>query len=686
MAMHPQPPTLAAQAVYPLDSRAREAAIFSRRGSPDISQSPESLDRRAFDLLCLSVACVLVAHLTHLPPWLAAALSGLLFLRWLQRRMQRGRIPALARIALVVALPLAIVTTYGTPFGRVPGSALAVGLLVLKLLESERGRDARMAVGFCCFVLMSALLFTQSLAMTLLVALALLPAFACLRALQPDAQSHTYLRAFAPGAWLLLAASPLALLGFVFVPRLSTPLWGAPGADNARTGVSDRMAPGDFRDLLIDDSVAMRIGFDGAPPPQAARYFRGLVLWYFDGRAWSPGVTGIRNSPPEPLRAHGAAFGYDITLQPTRRHWLFALDVPLDAPDGTTFGADRTLNRAKPVNDAITYHVDSVSHYVLAPQPDPRLLRAALQLPDGFDPRAVSLAQSWRAKHGNDNPAIVREALQLFRNGGFAYNLAAPPLGRDSIDDFLFGTKQGYCEHYAGAFTFLMRAAGIPARVVAGYQGGFWNAYANYLLVRQSDAHAWSEIWLAGRGWVRVDPTAMVRRVITASSGGGLDLGSGDNWLIGLRDRLDIVNRLWDRSVLGFSALRQSELLAPFGIAHMEWGELAIALATGIVVMLGIGMLIALRRPRVRPRDALEAAQLRLQEKLAKQGCARAPQEGPRDFFARCMLALPGVRTELAKLAQQYLLLRYGCPTPPAEPVRDYSRSVRAFRVRGVVK
>jgi len=656
-----------------------------------VATAPEmkgQLDRRAFDLLCLSVACVLAAHIAHLPPWLAAALSGLLLLRWLQRRTQRGAIPKLARIVLVVALPVAILTTYGTPFGRTPGSALAVGLLVLKLLESERARDARMAIGFCCFVLMSALLFTQSLLMTLLVALALLPALAALRALQPDAESRRYARAFAPGAWLLLAATPLTLLGFLFVPRLSTPLWGAPGADIAHTGVSDRMAPGDLRDLLMDGSVAMRVGFDGEPPPKAERYFRGVVLWYFDGRAWVPGTAGIRNGAPQPLQAHGPALGYDVTLEPTRRHWLFALDMPLDASGGVVLSADHTLRRDKPVNETITYHVDSVSHYVLAQDLDPRLRRAALELPEGFDSRAVALARSWRTKFGNNDAAIMRAALDLFRTGGFAYNLAAPPLGRDSIDDFLFDTKQGYCEHYASAFAFLMRAAGIPARVVAGYQGGFWSDYAHYLLVRQSDAHAWSEVWLQGHGWVRVDPTAVVRRVITAGDG-AIGSGNGDqtgNWLDGLRDRLDIVNRLWDRGVLGFNALRQSELLAPFGIPHLDYGQLAIALAAGIVVILGIGMLMALRGPRIRPRDALEAAQLRLQEKLAKQGCLRAPHEGPRDFFARCMLALPHNRVELNALAEAYISLRYGHPAPPAEPVRNYSRAVRAFRVRSVVK
>ena len=644
------------------------------------------LDVRAFDLLCLTVACTLIVHLAHLPVWLAATLAALLSWRWLQRRTHRGTIPALLRFVLLAALPLAILMIYRTPFGRAPGTALAVGLLVLKLLESERPRDARMAVGFCCFVLMSALLFKQSLAMTLPVALALLPALATLRALQADAGTQPFSRLFAPGATLMLVSSPLALIAFVFVPRLPTPLWGAPGADVARTGVGDRMAPGDMRDLLIDDSPAMRVGFADAPPAPGERYFRGVVMWYFDGRGWTRGSTGARDAAPQSVVIRGTPLSYEVTLEPTRQRWLFALDVPLSVPDGAHLDADHTLERVRPVTGTIRYQASSATSYTLDPTLQPALRRAALQLPPGFDPRATALAHAWRAEYGEDDAAIVHAALALFRDGGFAYNLAAPPLGRDSVDDFLFGTRQGYCEHYAGAFAFLMRAAGIPARVVAGYHGGYWNDYAHYLLVRQSEAHAWDEVWLAGRGWVRVDPTAMVRRMIDAGSNGQNDAGEdGSGWLT-WQDRLDVVNRLWDRSVIGFDALRQSELFAPLGVPKLELGQLATGLSIGMVAMLGLAMLVALRATHRPPRDALEIAQRRLLAKLDRCGLTRQPQEGPRDFFARCMLALPDNRAELAALARSYLSLRYGHAAPPAEPVRIYLREVRHFHARRVVK
>ena len=362
--------------------------------------------------------------------------------------------------------------------------------------------------------------------------------------------------------------------------------------------------------------------------------------------------------------------------------------MPLSAPDGARLDADRTLERARPVNETTRYVASSAAGYVLDPTLQPALRRAALQLPAGYDPRATALAHSWRAGQGGNDAAIVRAALALFRDGGFAYNLAAPPLGRDSIDDFLFGTRQGYCEHYASAFAFLMRAAGVPARVVAGYHGGYWNDYAHYLLVRQSEAHAWDEVWLAGRGWVRIDPTAMVRRVVNVASGGEGDAGdAGDDsgWLA-WQDRLDVINRLWDRGVIGFDALRQSELFTPLGLPKLELGQLAAGLSVGIAAGLGLAMLVALRATRTRPRDALEAAQRRLHAKLGRCGLARRAEEGPRDFFARCMLALPDSRHELAALAKAYMQLRYGHAEPPAEPVRAYLHAVRHFHARRVVK
>ena len=654
---------------------------------------PNGLAPLPFTLLCVTALCVLAAHAPHMPAWYTAVLVAIVAARWWQRRRQRGRVSAWLRVALLVAVPAAVVAVYGTPFGREPGAAIVCGLLVVKLLESERVRDARMAVGFACFILMSALLFDQALAFTILVGLMLLPALAALRALEPGLPGGPgwsgWLPAFRTGAVLLGASLPAALLGFLLIPRLATPLWGAPGNGEARTGMTDRMAPGDMHSLLTDNAVAMRIGFDGLPPPENQRYFRGMVLWAFDGRAWVPGAAARRPWPPAPVGVRDPLTRYDVTLLASHRHWMFALDMPVHAPEGAIMGPDHTLWSSKPIDQTLHYRVASATDYHLAPEPlDPRIRAAALELPAGFDPGARALAERWRGAAGGNDAAIVRDALALFHGGGFVYDLDAPPLGRNSVDDFLFDTKTGFCEHYAGAFTFLMRAAGIPARVVVGYQGGYWNPFAHYLLIRQSDAHAWSEVWLAGRGWVRVDPTAAVSRVILADTGGAAgDVGGGNNsWWMPWQNRLDVINRWWGQTVVGFDALSQGRLFRPFGIGHATAQVLGIALAFAVFVALGLGALLASLRPRRKPRDALAAAQLRLQRQLARIGIVRGASEGPRDFYHRCALLLPASAQPLRALAADYLELRYALAEPPPERIRAFLRAIRNFRPRRVVK
>ncbi|MGH8192701.1 MAG: transglutaminase TgpA family protein [Rhodanobacteraceae bacterium] len=636
-----------------------------------------------FNLLCATVLCVLGAHSPHLPPWYIAALMIILAGRWWQRRRQHRKVAAWLRVMMLVAVPATVVAVYGTPLGQEPGAAIVCGLLVLKVLESESVRDARMAIAFACFILMSALLFDQSLGFTIVVGLMLLPALATLRALEPGLPERRWLRAFRPGTVMLAASLPAALLGFLLIPRLATPLWGSPGNGAASTGISDHMAPGDLQHLLQNNAVAMRVGFDGPPPPEDQRYFRGIVLWDFDGRAWYPGGMATRRRPPAPVGIGGPTLRYDVTLLASHQHWMFALDVPIDAPEGARMGPDHTLWSVKPVNQTVRYTVASATDYRLSPERlSARARTAALELPAGFDPRTRALAARWRAQADGNDLEIVRDALQRFHDGGFVYDLDAPPLGRNSIDDFLFDTKTGFCEHYASAFTFLMRAAGIPARVVVGYQGGYWNDFAHYLLIRQSNAHAWSEVWLAGRGWVRVDPTAAVSRVILANADaatGGIDPG-GSGWSLPWRNRLDVINRWWGQTVMGFDAIQQAHLFRPFGVDHTDVRMLGIALAIAVFLALGAGALLASLRPRRKPRDLLAKAQLRLQRRLARAGFPRASNEGPRDFYARTAAALPGSAAALGELASEYLRLRYAYSEPPQERIRAFVRRARRFR------
>jgi transglutaminase-like putative cysteine protease len=641
---------------------------------------------RSFDLFCATIAAVLAVHAVHVPWWLTLVLALLLAARWRMRHRTDIMPPTWVKLPLVALLLLSVVGYYGTLFGREPGSAFAVGLLVLKTLESDTRRDANVGVAFACFALMAALLFDQGMTLTFVVALGLIPALSTLRSLQPGRRESSVRRDLAPASMLLGAAIPLAVVAFLFVPRLGSPLWGAPTDAKATTGLSASMAPGDLTELLTDNAPAMRVTFDAAVPASDQRYFRAFVMWNFDGRRWDRGFrvrTGQPSFEPGTSRA-----SYEIALEPTHRRILPVLDMPLAAPANTSLSTDRELTADNRIDERLRYRATSALTYRQQDTLDDATRQLGLQLPRGFNPRAVALAAQWREQFGSNNQAIANAALALFHDGGFRYNLAAAPLGRDSVDDFLFQTREGFCEHYSSSFTFLMRAAGIPARVVTGYQGGFFNSVGRYLLVRQSNAHAWSEIWLAGRGWVRYDPTGAVRpdRVNTETtaavgdSGGWLQSG----WIMSMRNRWDLVNQLWANGVNGFDALRQQGLLKPFGIQQADVSMLASVLAGAIALLVTVGLAWALyRRPE---GDRASRALQRLEKKLARAGLHRRPSEAEGSFLRRCARALGENRKELETLQALYVGLRYGHSEPPPELLSGFVVGVREFKPSRVVK
>jgi transglutaminase-like putative cysteine protease len=473
---------------------------------------------------------------------------------------------------------------------------------------------------------------------------------------------------------------PLAAAAFLLVPRLASPLWGTQDRTEARTGLDDRMQPGGLTELLIDDSPAFRVHFDAAPPPPQERYFRSIVLWDFDGATWTRSRRADFLRPQEAER-DGAPVDYSITLEPTDRRWLPALDLPLVAAPGTRFSADRELIAEEPVTQPREYRVRSAPHYTFAVRLAAGERARALALPEGFDPRARALAESWRAT-GRDDGAIVRAALDLFHRS-FTYTLNPPLLGRDSIDDFLFETRKGFCEHYASAFVVLMRAAGIPARVVTGFQGGWWDGAGDYLLVRNSDAHAWAEVWMPSRGWVRVDPTAAVspaRIELGAAAANDSGAWSQAAWLRALRNRFDVVNGLWTQAIVRFDALRQKGLLTSFGMPGANSGDLLLALSVVLGVILVLATLWAIRDAAGPRKDPLDAAWAAFGRRLARAGIERLPTEGPLDLLSRARSALPASAATLNRLVHDYVALRYGAIEPLPERVRAFARAVRNFR------
>jgi len=632
-----------------------------KKTRPERSATPIARPQEAWLLAC--AVLTLAPHVQHAPTWLGlatgAALGWRALLWWLRRPLPTRWLLTL----LVLAGTIGVFATYRQLFGKDPGVALLIMFLALKLLELRSVRDALAAVFLCYFLLLTHFLNDQEIEVAAITLAALLVITAALASLNRAAGK--------PGSQLRLAAAMLAqatpfmLILFLLFPRVQGPLWGLPvDAYSGLTGLSETMSPGSISGLSVSGAIAFRARFEGTPPAQNLLYWRGPVLRFFDGRVWRAGPESLLSELPYEAAESGLA--YTVTLEPHNKPWLFALELPAMLPPESRMRGDYQLLARSLIRNRIRYEMRSIP--TLAPGADlsPREIKANLLLPAQVNPRARALAASWRQRLGDD-AAIVREALTHFRREGFIYTLSPPVLGDNSMDEFLFNTRRGFCEHYASAFVFLMRAADVPARVVTGYQGGEFNPVDGHLIVRQSDAHAWAEVWFGARGWQRVDPTAAIapNRIESGLAaaipeGEALPLAARADlaWLRGLRYRWEAMNNSWNQWVLGYNPERQREVLARLGMREPDWQRMTAAMATlsGLVMLLLVAW--ALRR-RSRMDPAL-AAWNRLSRRLARIGLARQAWEGPADYARRVARTRPSLGPDVESIARLYAALRYG--------------------------
>ncbi len=617
-------------------------------------------------------------HAAHLPLWL----SGVCVLLWLWRLILAltGRpLPGpWVRIGLALVAVAVVVAQFGLFIGRNGGVPLLVLLLYVKLLEADTWRHQRFALLLSFFVASSVFLHDQSLLMSVyLFAVAWLTT-AALAQLQPLAGADIRPHLLTAGR-LLLAGVPLALALFLFFPRLPAPLWLLPSGEQAgRTGLSDTLQPGDISRLILSDAIAFRAHFEGAAPEPATLYWRGPVLARFDGRTW----RAMADQTEMQVRAsgQGTALRYVLTLEPQERPWLFTLGLPATIPPETRLLAGMQLVSRSPVTQRRRIELASHPQYRLGASTQE--LAEALVLPPGYNPATRALAQSWRQTDGHPH-RLLQRGLDLFRRG-FGYTLNPPPLGVHSVDDFLFSTRRGFCEHYASAFVFLMRAAGVPARVVTGYLGGEINPVDGHLVVRQSDAHAWAEVWLPDAGWAQVDPTASVaparveRGLAAALPGAEIPpviARLHRPWLRELRQTWEALNNGWNQWVLGYNLERQLRLLtglSPRLAAHAWHFSIAVALA-GLAVMAGlawVGGRGRIRDPAVRLYDRFTA-------RLSRLGIERKASEGPQSFAGRLAQARPDLAKAGSEICALYARARYA--QDPAA-LHALARAVRRFR------
>ncbi len=591
--------------------------------------------------------------------------------------------PMFVRLSMLVALMGYVMVSFGFSLGRDAGCALLAALLALKPFETHRLRDARSLLGFSMFAPFAAFLQDQgplALALSLPAAALLLLALALLAEQRPGAAVARVDRRRAGTIGMAVAmALPLALAGFWLFPRLSSPLWGLPENALGRSGLGDRMTPDEWVDLFADDSPALRVRFDGAEPRQQDLYWRGQVLWDFDGRTWSRGPAPLPMPSPA-LASRSAPIRYEVSMEPTDRRYLVTLDLPMQVPAPSQLHSDYTVLANEPVTQLLKYSavssVNAREGSILSPEES----RMALSLPRDLNPRMRALAQEWRAEAGGDDTAVVRRAL-AWVSAEFSYSLDVPPSGRNAVDDFLFDTQVGFCQHFSSAFVNLMRGAGIPSRVVLGYSGGYRNRFGDYWVVRRMDAHAWAEVWLPGRGWVRVDPTAAVapERVLDTVE----DLVRSESLLPStfapLLDLGDWARRNWNDLVLGFNAARQASLLRPLGIDEASSAQLSAAFAVGAGLALGLTLWV-LMRGRPKPRDPLEAAWHAFTRRLRRAGLAKPPSEPPLSFGERLARLLPSHGDRLRSLSRRYAGWRYAPGQLSPEDKARLIAELRAYR------
>lgn len=625
-----------------------------------MKRDEQKLAARPMLILLLALTAILLPHALRSPLWMSTALAGLIGWRalaaWKQYRMP-GR---WLTWPLAFALMAGVLLSYKTLLGREGGVALLITLVGAKLLETRSPRDARLLIVIGYFLLLTSFMFSQSplMAVYLLGLTGLITALLIgwQRVDTPFRLSEDLRRA----AMMLGQALPLMLVLFLLFPRIEGPLWRLPQAPaGSRSGLADSMSPGSFSNMSQDDSVAFRVRFTSPPPDEGQLYWRGPVFDQFDGTTW-------RQSPVAPqapdLHFTGKPrFQYQITLEPHQRLWLLSLDFPSALPPDSLVSAAGQLMSKSPVEKRLRLELESDPGARLDSRLPAEDLTPYLALPEQGNPLARALAREWSSL-----PPVQRiaRAQRHFERGGYQYSLTPPLYPVDSVDGLLFKGKEGFCEHYAGAFVFLMRASGLPARVVGGYLGGEQNE--DYLIIRQADAHAWAEVWQAEIGWVRVDPTAWVA---PGRISDGLSAAVGDadalplmvqkeaGWIRAFRLKLDSAINGWNQWVIGYTPQQQAKLLQKLGIQSLLsqtfvflFGGLLLAMLIPVVWWL-------LRQTRTPPRDAMLVA---LDKLCIKAGLPRQPAESVADYLARLETLDPSKSHAHKALLLEWRDIRYG--------------------------
>jgi transglutaminase-like putative cysteine protease len=647
-----------------------------------------ALPREARDTLFLLavIAWVVIPHAGHLPGWCIALTAAML--AWRARlALSAAALPGRWTLGAILLLALgATVWTHGTLLGKDAGVTLLVVLVALKTLELRARRDAFVVFFLGFFLVLTNFLYSQALLVAAAMVVAVWGLLSALVLAHMPVGQPSLRQAAGLSARMCLLGAPIMVVLFLLFPRMA-PLWGVPGEDmGGRTGLSQRMSLGTVAELALDDSVAMTVRFFGTAPPAESLYFRGPVLGEFDGREWRPVgpghfLPGLARAETRVARASG--LDYEVTFEPTKVAVLPLLELTPELPAEDLPSTlrpelrnDLQWRTLRPLDDRLRLRATAYPRFEHGPAAPVPGLRHYVELPPGYNPRTLAWAAELRRDPQfaqADADTLVAALLRHIRTGGYSYTLA-PGLygdaqGRHAIDEFWLDRREGFCEHFAAAFTVVLRALDVPARIVTGYQGAERNPVDGYYLVRNSFAHAWVEYWQAGRGWVRVDPTGAVapERIgrhlnlrpapgVLASALGNLTPGL----LAELRDRWQALNTAWNQWVLNYSSGRQLDLLRQLGVRSPTWQDLVLALLGLIVAASALGAVWAWWERR--HVDPWLASYRRMRLVLARVGLASDDATPPRELARRARARWGAAARPVEEALAAMEALRYAAP------------------------
>lgn len=636
-----------------------------------MKQPSVTIPARALFWLIAAFALLIAPQWQRLPTWLLASCIVLAGWRWLAQT-GRVRLPGRwMRALIMLALTAAYIASVGGHFTVDTASSFFVLAVGLKWLETRQSRDFYVLFFILVYLAAVNFLFQQAIGWTLLNLVGVLLLLVGLQVLNAPTLSGHSLAGWRRLGMMLIKTLPVVLLLFVFFPRLA-PLWSVPMVSGqGRTGISDSMTPGQISDLAQSSERAFRVSFGGPIPPNRELYWRGLILDQFDGETWSQRlVAPLRGPSPVALDAGAGDLGpndYGILLEPTNARWAFSLK-PSVALSSNVSSTDQSLFQfQRPADTAVRYRLRLISG---DPQPAQALSAAErrryLQLPANSNPRATDYAQQLAGQTGEPE-AFIGAVMQRFRQQPYFYTLRPPRMPSDSVDALLFDIKRGFCAHYASAMAFLLRSAGIPARIVVGYQGGSRGLDDQYLIVRQYDAHAWVEAWIDRQGWVRVDPTAAIspQRIESGLREAVADEGSflENDWTSPERYgnvaavqwvtlQLDRINYQWQRWVVGYQGQSQLDLMARLP-GHLSFRDLGYVTA-GLVaaVLLVAGVISAWRQRGQGYRDPWQRLFERGVHLIRQAGIEVHPGDTPATIAERAAYRYPQAQKPLADFAR----------------------------------